>query len=244
MKKILFALLILAMATNLANSEVFLTTNQIWDKVQLMGNFAEDHPVFSDTTNVQATLIGDAYAWVQGVMDGSIYLDRLSLTVTTAGRDFDLEATNFNDELIPVKIWAVRRKDTGESVSLFSESIDDHAKVFELNESYPQIYSYDRDRIRFNTSPAAETVYYVWAWREASIDSACAWGRKPPILSAYRPLLWFRTLALAKQKLGNGVAYGNISAITYSMIARFLDMRRLIEETKDIRVLPRVYQEE
>lgn len=219
------------------------TTHEIWNEVQLVGNYAEDHPVFSDTTNVQATLIGDAYGWIQGVMDGYTYLDKLSLTVTTTGIQYDLEPSGFVDEVLPIKIHAVRRKDTGNPEALFSTSIDDLNKPYDLDESYPQLYAYDRSHIYFNCYPAVDTVFYIWAYRQANTDSACVWGRKPVVLSVFRHILVFRTVALAKQRVGNKVAYRNISAIAQSMVARMLDLQRLIEGTKDIKVLPQLYEE-
>ena len=220
----------------------FYTTNEIWDEVQLVGRYNEDHPAFSDTTNVQATLIKDAYGWLQGIMDGYTILDRFSLTVDTDTIQYDLEGKGFYDYLVPIKIHAVRRKDTGNPPALFSTSIDDLNKT-KTESSYPEYYAFDGNRIHFSSYPAIDTVFYVWAYRQASTDSVCAWGKKPVLLSAFRHILIFRTLALAKQKEGNEVAYRNITAIAQSMVARMMDLQRLIEGTKDVKVLPQLYEE-
>lgn len=223
----------------------FYTTNEIWDEVQLIGNYAEDHPVFSDTTNVQATLIKDAYGWLQGVVDGYSYLDKFSLTDTAGGIQYDLVPTGWTDNLIsPVKIHAVRRKDTGNPQSLFSTSVDDLNKVFDLQISYPEFYAFDGSHIYFNSSPAADTVFYVWAFRQGSTDSACVWGRIPPLLSIFRHVLVFRTIAQAKAKEGNEVAERNIKRVCQSMVLRILNTYQMIRVAKDIKVLPQIYQEE
>jgi len=240
---ILFVLVFILICNRAYPKDLY-TTNEIWDEVQLLGHYAEDHPVFSDTTNVQATLIRDAYGWLQGVMDGYTYLDKLTLPLTTTDIQYSLEPTGFVNEVLPVKIHAVRRLSTVNPQSLFSKSIDDLNKVFDLKVSYPEFYATDWSRIFFNSYPSVVCTAYVWTYRQASTDSACVWGRKPVLLSAFRHILIFRTLALAKQKEGNEVAYRNITALCHSMVARMLDLQRLIEGTKDIKVLPQLYEEE
>lgn len=237
-----------------AYGEDLLSGNEHWGKVELLGNFTSTDPLFSDTAEIRQTLIKDAYGWLQNLADGYHFLDQLTCsTNTTHEVSYNLEPAGFVNEVLPVRIKAVRRLSTSNPQALTSMSIDDLNKVFELNVSYPEIYAYDRSHIYFNAYPAAICTHYVWAYRTASLDSTTldveseqAGARKPILFSTFRPILWLRTTALARGKEGNEIADANITGIALSMMVDLCGktgIYQMIEAHKDIRILPQVYGE-
>lgn len=250
MKKILMWIFLLMFIPLSGFAEDLYSGNQHWEKVELLGNFTSTDPLFSDTAEIRQTLIKDAYGWLQSLSDGYHFLDQLICSTTTASISYDLEPTGFVNEVLPVRIKAVRRLSTSDPEALFSVSLDDLNKTFELNVSYPKIYAYDRSHIYFNAYPAVTCTHYVWAYRTASLDSTTldvgteqAGARKPVLFSTFRPILWLRATALARVKEGNEIAQANIDAIAQSMMVDLLQIYQVIEVHKDIRILPQIYEE-
>lgn len=250
MKKILMWVFLLMFIPLSGFAKDLFSGNQHWEKVELLGKFTSTDPLFSDTSEIRQTLIKDAYGWVQNLADGYHFLDQLICSTGTALVSYNLEPTGFVNEVLPVRIKAVRRLSTSNPQALTSTSIDDFNKTFDLSVSYPEIYAYDRSHIYFNAYPAATCTHYVWAQRIANMDSTTldvgseqAGSRKPILFSTFRPILWLKTTALAKEKEGNEVAYANITAIATSMMVDLLQIYQTIEAHKDIRILPQIYEE-
>ena len=242
-------LLLVAFCAGDVSAKDLFTGNQHWEKVELLGNYSGSDPLFSDTSNVRQTLIKDTYGWIQGIADGYTFSDKLQLILSTTEVQYDLEPTGFVNEVLPVKIKAVRRLSPLNLQSLTSTSIHDLNKV-NVETAYPEIYAYDRSHLYIHSYPAAVCTLYVWAQRTANTDSTTlaieaeqAGARKPVLMTNFRPILWLRTVALAKEKEGNMVASQNIKQISEAMIADLLQIYQMIEVGKDIRVAPQLYEE-
>lgn len=247
MRKFVLFFLILIMPSFCWGKDL-LSVNQHWTWVQLLANTQETDPLFSDTGNIREGIIKDAYAWMEGVTDGRHYLDRLTLQVTTTVYQYNLEPSGFVNEILPVDIKAVRRLNTANPPALSSISLSNFNNRFSLTADYPTIYAYDRSHIYFNSYPAATCTIYVWAYREADAESCTvspgvtqAGIRKPVLSSMFRPLLWLKATALAREKETNEIAEHNLSAIAQALFMDFQQVYQMTESKKDIRVLPEVY---
>lgn len=240
---IVFLLLSIYFAIDIGKTEDLWDTWEIWDKVKLVGNYSDSDPLFSDSTGVKATLIKDAYSWLQNTLQGYGFLDKLTLSLVTTSVSYDLEPQYYIDEILPVKIKAIRHKDTGNKQSLTSMSIDDFMKVSITKGALPEVYAYDRNQIWFNSYPSSDTVTYIWAYRIANTDSVCVWGRYPPLMPSLRHILIIKIVALNKERENNIVAFRNISGIAKAMLGDVVQRFRMDEATKDVRVLPKVFNE-
>jgi len=242
MKKLILLVLFLFLIPY-AQAENFLTTHQIWDDVQLLGNYAESNPLFTDSTGTLQPLVKDAYNWVQSVSDGYSYTDRLTLVLTTSATEYSLEPSGYSNEIIPVKVNAVRRYSaTGNPEALTSHPVGDFNKVFDVSGTYPNFYAVDHNKIYFNSYPSAGCTMYVYASRVGNADSTCVWGRIPPIASPWRSLMVMKLLAMAKYKEGNEVAEENINRIVNSMLD-LIQVYQMADEKRDITILPGIYED-
>jgi hypothetical protein len=245
---------ILFLLSNLVYHKAFgadlFTGNQHWEKVELLTKLPRTDPLFGDTTNVRQSLLKDAYAWLQSIAEGRHYVDKLTLATTNSAYIYDLEPSGFVNEVLPMRVQAVRRLNTANVEALYSTSLDDLNKAFDQEASYPEIYSYDRNHVYFNAYCAVTCTHYVWSQRVASPDSvtmnvaAEQAGARMPVLSAfYRPILWLKTASLVREKEGNEVAAVNTGGITMALLSDLLQIEGMIENHKDIRILPRVLSE-
>jgi len=243
MKRLFGVLILVLFLVTLAQGEALRTTNTIWDEVQFMTRIADTDPIFSDTTTVQATLIKDAFGWLQNNMYGYAYFDRYLLPLSTISLSYDLHTASYYAQF-PVKIKGVihYRADSAEALS--SVGIYDLSKRFDNNATRPQFYSWDQyNEMWFNSIPAETCSVYVWSYRHANTDSACAWGKKPPITAPLTHILDMRVAANAKLKERNFVAHSNISQIVQAMMIDAFQIYELVETKKDIVIPPLIYEE-
>ena len=228
----------------LARGEALRTTNIIWDEVQFATRIADTDPIFSDTTTVQATLIKDAFGWLQNNMYGYAYFDIYLMQLSKVDLSYEpLPATSYYYHL-PTRIKGVMHFATDTAEALSSVDISDMSKRFDNNAILPNFYAWDKDNeIWFNSYSADTCSVYVWSYRYANTDSACAWGKKPPVTAPLSHILDMKVIANAKAKERNLVAHSNVNQIAQAMLADALQIYQMVEQTKDIVVPPLIYEE-
>ena len=193
-------------------------------------------------------MIKEAYAWLQTSFDFAelhdlTYIDKLTLPLATSGVIYGTEPSGFVNEIPISKIRAVKRKSTLNVEALSSSDITDLNKEFQLDKSYPKVYAFDNGKIMLNLAPVTICTLYVWANRVGNTDSVAISGRKPPLLTIYRQILVMKVLSLAKGKQGNYVAEENCGNIADAMLAFAYRLQGIIQNERDINLLPRIYEE-
>jgi len=219
-----------------------LTVSGIWEKVKLVGNYSDTDPSFSDSTT-REILVKSAYAWLQDKLYGYGYLEKILLVDSTTTIVKNLEGSTFSSELFTERIKAVRHYETTNRQSLTSMSIDDFNKVPITKGAKPEVYTYDKNHIWFNSYPSAICTIYVWAYQIANSDSCVRWSRRPVLFTQLRLLLVFKTLELCKERERNWVAVKNIRGIVESRLVDAIQKFQLMEAFKDINIIPKVFTE-